>query len=201
MGRDFFQELDRSDYLRVTECLKPFSGIEFVPAKYLEPAANFGTQCHYHIQNLLSGFETPIEDDRIEPVLNSFARFWQDSLHAFADSKIIIEKRLYDDENKITGCIDCVIVTDEKTYVFDWKTSKAMHKETWRLQSAGYRYLLEVNGFTNVTNPVFVQLMRDGKEPKLFSSETYDEDLERFFNCLDLFRFFRMDKTRNKWGN
>lgn len=191
--------MDRKDYLRVTACIKPFSGIEFVPEKYLTPAANLGTQTHYHIQNLLTGFETPVEDDRIEPMLNSFARFWKDSLHAFADSKIIIEKRLFCDEQKITGCVDCIVVTEQKTYVFDWKTSKKIHKESWSLQAAGYKYLLEVNGFSNITDPVFVQLDRNGKEPVLFKCENYDEDLERFFNCLDLYRYFRMHSTRKKW--
>ena len=186
--------MERLSYLRVTECIKPFSGIEFVPDKYLIPAGTFGSQCHFHIQNLLTGFETKIEDDRIEPVLNSFAKFWKDSLHAFEDSKIVIEKRLYCDKYQITGCIDCVIVTDKKTYIFDWKTSKKIHKETWSLQAACYRYLLEVNGYTNITDPVFVKLDRDGKDPTLFKCDNYEEDLERFFNCLDLYKYFNMQK-------
>lgn len=191
--------IDRTSYLRCTNIISPFSGIEFVPLKYLEPAQNLGTQTHYHIQNLLSGFETPVEDDRIEPMLNSFARFWQSSLHAFQDSKIIIEKRLFDDENMITGCIDCVIVTEEKTYVFDWKTSKKIHKASWSLQAAAYRHLLEVNGFTNIADPVFVQLDREGKEPILFKCDNYDHDLDKFFKCLELYRFFEMNETRKKW--
>ena len=189
------------DYLRITNILAPFTGIEFVPSKYLEPASLKGSLVHHHIQNLLAGFETPVENSEIEPYLNSFARFWQDSFHVFAESKIILEKRLYDDENLITGCIDCVIVNEEKTLVFDWKTSKTIHPQNFSLQGAAYKYLLEVSGFTNVQNCVFVQLMRDGKEPKLFCSETYDKDLERFFNCLDLYKYFSMQTTRNKWSN
>ena len=192
--------MDRTKYLRATNVIFPFTGIEFVPDKYLIPAGEFGSRCHNHIENLLSGFETPVEDDRIEPVLNSFAKFWKANLHKFQDAKIILEKRLYCDDKKITGCIDCVIVTDEHTYVFDWKTSKKIHKSAWSLQAACYRYLLEVNGFTNITNPVFVKLDREGKEPVLFECEDYTGDLDKFFKCLELYRFFEMSKTRKKWG-
>lgn len=194
-------EHELEGYLRCTEVIKPFSGIEFVPDKYLIPAGEFGSRCHNHIENLLSGFETPVEDDRIEPVLNSFAKFWKDQLHNFEGANIIIEKRLYCDKYKITGCIDCIIVTDTDTYVFDWKTSKAVHEPSWNLQGACYRYLLEVNGFTNIKDPVFVKLDRNGKDPFLFTCANYEEDLERFLNCLDLYNYFNMAKTRNKWGN
>ena len=189
----------KEGYLRTTEIIQPFTGIEFIPDYILQSAGNFGTQCHYHIQNLLSGFETPVENDLMVGCLNSFSRFWKDSMHEFVDGKITLEKRLYDDVNMISGAVDCIIETESKTYVFDWKTSKAMHTKTFRLQGACYRYLLEINGYKNVCNPTFVQLHRCGKEPSLFTSENYDEDLERFFNCLDLYKYFEMEKTRKKW--
>lgn len=185
--------MDRSSYLRVTSVLKPFTGIEFVPSRYLEPAANRGSQVHYHIQNLLSGFETPVDNDMIEPYLNSFARFWKDSLHAFEESKIIQEKRLYCDQYKISGQFDCLIITPEKTFIFDWKTSSRLQPESWSLQGAAYRYLCEVNGYENLVDPVFVKLDKEGKDPVIYKCDNYHDDLERFFNCLDLYRYFKME--------
>ena len=186
--------MERLSYLRVTECIKPFSGIEFVPDKYLVPAGLRGSLVHHHVQNLLSGFETPVDNEQIEPYLNSFARFWKDSMHAFVDSKIVLEKRLYCDEYKISGQFDCLIQTEEQTFIFDWKTSSKVQAPSWHLQGAAYRYLASVNGFTNLTDPVFVKLDRDGKDPTLFKCDNYEEDLERFFNCLDLYKYFNMQK-------
>ena len=99
----------------------------------------------------------------------------------------------------ISGQFDCMIITDEKTYIFDWKTSRNIMEQSWRLQAAGYRFLAEVNGYTNLCDPVFVKLDKDGKEPILFKCDNYDEDLDRFFNCLDLYRYFKM-KNRGKYG-
>lgn len=194
MGREPYKELDRTSYLRVTECLKPFSGIEFVPAKYLEPAGLRGSLVHYHIENLLSGFETPVDNEEIEPYLNSFARFWQDSLHTFVDSKITLEKRLYCDENKFTGQFDCLIESEDKTYIFDWKTSSKIQSVVWLNQGAAYKYLAEVNGYKNVQDPIFVKLDKFGKEPTLFNCCDYEENLGIFFSCMEIYRHFSMEK-------
>jgi hypothetical protein len=115
-------------------------------------------------------------------------------MHTFVDGKITLEKRLYDDVNMITGAVDCIVQVEDKTYVFDWKTSKKINPASFRLQGACYRHLLEINGYKNVCTPTFVQLFRDGKEPSLFTSDTHELDLRRFFNCLDLYRYFEMQK-------
>ena len=97
----------------------------------------------------------------------------------------------------ITGKPDCIIQTGASIYIYDWKTSKKENK-SWRLQSAAYRYLCEVNDFENVQDVIFVKLDSKGGKAKVYQYETYDEDIETFKKCLELYRWFGMDKTRRK---
>lgn len=184
--------MDRGSYQRVTNIIAPFSGVEFVPQKYLEPAAARGTLVHHYIESFLAGFEKPIDNENIKPYVDSFKLFWEDLKHK---GTITLEKRLYCDENEITGQADCIIESDDMTYIFDWKTSANPHI-AWRLQSAAYRFLAESSGMNNVQDVVFVKLNKFGKKPTIYKYIDYDEDLARFFECLRLYRFFKMDTSR-----
>jgi ATP-dependent exoDNAse (exonuclease V) beta subunit len=189
--------MEKKEYDRVTSILVPFSGIEAIPSYILETAAERGTQVHEYIQNKIEGFESPF-DLSLTNYIKSFDVFWDESSHIFDNAKVTLEKRLFCDDALITGAIDCIIETPEKTFIFDWKTSLKPQK-TWKLQGAAYRYLLEVNGYQNITDPVFVHIKKDGSKPELHRFTNYLEDLEIYMKCLELFRYFDMGKRLNSY--
>lgn len=183
------------EYDRVTSILVPFSGIESIPPYILDAAADRGTQVHEYIQNKIEGFESPF-DLSLTNYIKSFDIFWDESSHIFDEAKVTLEKRLYCDDLLITGAIDCIIETPEKTFIFDWKTSSKPQK-TWNLQGAAYRYLLEVNDYQNITDSVFVHIKKDGSKPDMHQFKNYYEDLEIYMKCLELYRYFDMGKRLN----
>ena len=189
------EKIDRNSFLRVTEILKPFTGIEFVDEAFLRPAALRGSFVHECIENRIAGFENEIADPTIQNYMKSFDIFWEDTKDIFAGSAIIQEERLYCDNWKISGKPDLVIAFPEHTYVIDWKTSAKTYKY-WRLQAAAYRYLCEVNNYKNIDTVLFVRINKLGKRPILNKYETYYEDLETFHQCLELYNWFDMKNRR-----
>lgn len=194
----FEGEDPRKEYLRVTTVIAPFSGVEFVPERYLVPAAAKGTLVHNYIESQLAGFEEPCDNDAIQPYLNSFNKFWDTTLPELEGGKITLEKRFYCDTYKITGKADLLVEFPDRVLIFDWKTSGRPHL-SWNLQAAAYRYLAESNGVKNVKDVEFVKLSKYGAKPTTYKYIDYEKDLARFFSCLELYRFFKMDTTRNKW--
>lgn len=186
--------MDRSKYLRITEIISPFTGIEFVPEHVLAPASEKGTCVHEAIESLLNGFGNPSCDLKIEPYVESFERFFKESPHLF-DGEMILEERLYCDEYKITGQMDCIVKTEDKTYLMDWKTSSQYHK-SWMLQGAAYRFLCSQNSFTNIEGVIFVKLNKKGGKPSIYKEEEYIHHLDTFFKCYDLYHWFDMANTR-----
>lgn len=188
----------RDSYLRVTKVLSPFTGIEFVPEHLLEHACDRGTRVHRHIEGILNGWSFDDVHPLVTPYVESFQHFWESSKHAFEGAKILLEHRLYCDTHKITGCPDIMIDTGRHVYIIDWKTSAKMHK-SWYLQGAAYKYMAEIEfGIKTVEDVLFVKLNK-GKKPTLYKSHEYREHADIFFKCLDLYRWFEMEKTRKKW--
>lgn len=190
--------MDKEDYLRVSNIISPFTGIEFIPEDILNNAAMRGTKVHRHIQGLLECFEDDFMDPAIQPYIDSFHKFQQEFSEDIYKAKITQEKRFYCDEMMITGQVDLILEYPKKTLVIDWKTS-ANESIGWKLQGAAYRYLLQKNNIQNLQPLIFVKLSKHGAKPKLFQYDSYEEDFKIFKKCLELYRFFKMDKTRNKW--
>ena len=184
-------------YDRVTEVLSPFTGIEFVSRDILDPAAERGTNVHAHIEGILKGWDFQVTEDVVLPYVESFKKFWEKSSHAFEAGEIILEKRMFCSEKKITGQVDVIIKCEDRTYLIDWKTSSSPHK-SWALQGAAYRYLCEMEGYENVDSTLFVKLSKKGGAPTPYKHENYKENLNIFFKCLELYRYFDMSRTRNK---
>lgn len=182
---------------RVTEVLRPFTGIEFVDPDILTTACDRGNKVHSYIEGYLRGIPFQFEDDVVSPYAESFRKFWEASSHAFEGGELILEKRLFCSDKKITGKADVIIKTEGRTYIIDWKTSASKNK-SWALQGAAYRYLCNVEGYENVDAVLFVKLSKHGGRATSYKDENYEENLEIFLKCLDLYRHFDMKKTRNK---
>jgi len=190
--------MDKESYDRVTEVISPFTGIEFVPKEVLEPACERGTNVHLQIEGILKGWALHVKDPITEMYVASFKIFWEKSTHIFKDGEMILEQRLFCDENQITGKPDVIIQTQDRIYIIDWKTSSSPQK-SWHIQGAAYRHLCEVNGYKNVDSVLFVKLDKTGEAPSLHKSEEHKKNLDIFFKCLELFRHFDMKNTRKEW--
>ena len=79
----------------------------------------------------------------------------------------------------------------------DWKCSASFHKH-YPLQMAAYRYLAETSGLGRVEPPLMVKLSPDGKKPALKRKVDDIHDLEMFFKCLDVYRYFDLGKNNAK---
>ncbi len=184
-------------YDRVTNVLAPFTGVEFVDKNLLENAGERGTRVHSHIEGYLKGFGFGKTDKVVDPYLESFKQFWEGSSHAFKDGEIILENRMFCHDKKITGQADVIVKVDKRTYLIDWKTSAIKHK-SWILQGAAYQYLAKLQKYDKVDAVLFVKLLKNGKAPTLYKYEEYKENLQIFFNCLELYRYFDMKNTRQR---
>lgn len=189
----------KEGFVRFSDIIKPFTGIEFVDSSLLDAAADKGTYVHQIIEGIVkNGLIQPIIEDEYQGYIDSFFKFWDDSSHAFEGMKSSTEERFYDEDLKYTGAIDCIFFNKVKTYLLDWKTSSKPQK-SWALQGAAYRHLLEKSGYQDVT-VMFIHLTKKGK-PKVHTFENYQEDWRIFSNCLELYHYFQMDKTRRPYGD
>lgn len=182
---------DQDNYLRITELIMPFSGVEFVPEQYLIPAAERGTLVHEQIENYLSPLGIVEQYEHIDGYMKSFYDFWE----SWTGKDIIaMEERLFCDEKMITGKFDLLCRSGDSFCILDWKTSSKPQKKSWRLQAAGYRYL--ASSKYDVDQVIFVNLKKNGSTAGIYSFDSYEEDLETLWKCLDLYRYFEMNTTR-----
>lgn len=187
-------------YLRITDILTPFTGVEFVDPEILQAAAEKGTRVHSYIEEMLSEtWLSLITDDVTESYLKSFDLFWDASKHLFKDCHMELEKRLYCDTLKITGKVDAIFHKPGRTYLLDWKTSSRFQSH-WFLQGAAYSYLAKANGFDNPDEVLFVHLRKD-KKPVTYKDSDSKKSLDLFIKCLELYNHFDMHKTRKKDGS
>lgn len=181
------------DFLRVTDIISWCSGIHKIPKHILERAADRGTRVHVAIEGILNGLE-PLPDIEISPYLESFQAFYNSKQWS---GSMETEKRLYSEELGVTGCMDLIHVGDSVAHIYDWKTSSTFQHKSAKLQGAAYRYLASVNGYENLSMK-FVHLQKDGSPAICYEFETYEQDLDTFFKCLDIYKYFNEMETLNE---
>jgi len=190
--------MNEKNYLRVTEILKPFTGVEFVPEFILQPAAERGTAVHKMVEGKLKGFEPVDVPENLLGYMQSFDHFFGEWEDKFEDGNLDIEKRLYNDKYEITGMIDCVLKINDRIHIIDWKTSSSVYHH-WDVQLSAYSllYLLELGELNNENIiPLIVKLDKNGKPPKILEVSNIEENIDIFLKCLDLYRYFKMGATR-----
>lgn len=188
-------EVIKEGYHRISDILKPFTGVEFVDPEKLEYAGERGTRVHAYIEEILRGEWVPNMFDPVsKPYIDSFNCFWEGSSHLFKDCKMVLEQRFYCDQLMITGKIDALFHKSGRTYLIDWKTSSSFHNH-WHIQGAAYQYLAKVNGFHNPDEVLFVHLKKN-KKPTTYKDNDSKKSLEIFLKCLDLYNFFGMKHNR-----
>lgn len=167
-------------FFRVTEVLAPFSGLDKVPKDILSNAARRGSKVHDVCEGIVKGLGEWDIDDEIRGYVDSFKSWWSQSIKVLA-----LEKRFFCSELMITGQVDMIIESDEGAIILDLKTS-AKPSKTWPLQGSAYAYMAKKEGY-DIKGIHFLHLNKKGLAPNLY---VYDNQLEMFKKCLDVFKHF-----------
>jgi hypothetical protein len=171
---------NREKYLRVTNVLYPFSGLDKIDADIVAKAADRGTRVHKICEGIISGLGDIGTDEETWGYVESFKRWWQ-----LGHAVVAMEERFWDDDLKITGQVDIILETSEGLAIVDLKTSSRPSK-TWQAQGSAYAYLAKRDGF-DIKKIFFLHLNKHGKEPKLIE---YPVDDSFFLAVLRVYIHF-----------
>lgn len=167
------------EYIRVTHILYPYSGLDKVPIDVLKNASERGSKIHEICSAMVDDLGVGVLDPDYSGYIKSFEDWMQ--------GKEFVERpsRLYCDKYKITGEIDGLYKNETGLTLFDIKTP-AKESKTWSCQGSAYSYLCKKSGL-DITKIEFVKLSKDGSEAVSFF---YEENMEIFLKCLDLYKYF-----------
>lgn len=174
------EEKDRSHYTRVTSVLYPFSGLDKINPDVVQNAANRGTKVHKICEGIISGIGEIGVEDETWGYVESFKKWW-----FLGYEVIMLEKRFWDDDLKITGQCDMIIKTPYGLAIVDIKTSSKPSK-TWKAQGCAYAYLAKKAGL-DIKKIYFLHLNKHGKDPKVHE---YPIDDEFFLNIVKVWEYF-----------
>ncbi len=172
---------------RVTEILKPYSGLEYVPKQILDRAAARGTSVHALCAGIARGNWIPeaMIDENLVGYVNSF-RKWSE---AQVDKFITIEKRFTEPDMLYSGQLDFVVLgTDGKLYLVDLKTT-AKPSKTHPVQMAAYDRLLKRHGIV-VEAALLVYLTNDGEFPDIHRIDDMTKEFSVFSSALECWNYF-----------
>lgn len=189
-------------YLRVTEILSAFSGLNKIDPETLRNASLRGNCVHMAIDSIVAHYgrfgleERVLEysgECRYEKEL-SLVNNMVDSFEKWAEGKKFLPKpmRLYDDDLKITGEFDMIEVKDGFHTLVDFKTPMTESK-TWCLQASAYWILAAANGI-KIDRIEFVKLCRKGNAPRSFF---YSPNPELFKAVLETYKYFELDGVKD----
>jgi len=187
------------DYTRVTDVLRPFSGLDFVKPEVLNAACLRGTHVHEATDAIIyesgkivrTNLGTIIKKQKDNFVVKEECEKYIESLCFWLQGKLFIKKpeRFYCDQYMITGECDALYEDDNGLTLVDFKTP-VKESKTWGLQGSAYSYLAKKNGYP-INRIEFVKLCKEGKEPKVF---VYEEDFGTFLSCLEVYNYFYKNK-------
>ena len=186
--------MEKPDYPRVTEILKPFTNLEYVPREVLDRAATRGTKVHALCAGIAEGAWIP--DASIDPehvgYVQSFVKWHLAQVKEF----MVIEKRFADEHLYYTGQVDFVVMgTDDQIWLVDIKTS-TKHQKTYPVQMAAYRELLALHGI-KTHGAMLVFLDKDGEFPDIDVLENTEGEFSVFLAALECHKFFKQRKKNN----
>ena len=174
------EERKINDYIRVTEVLYPFSGLQSIDADVVRNAGRRGTKVHKICESIVSGIGEIGVDDETWGYIESFKKWWETKIDV-----IEMEKRFWDDELRITGQVDFITRTEDGLAIVDIKTSSRPSK-TWQAQGSAYAYLAKNSGY-DIKKIFFLHLNKHGKEPKIYE---YPVDDSFFLAIFRTYKYF-----------
>ena len=180
----------KEGYLRVSRilsCLNDFSGID---TAVLENKKNIGTDLHKAIELDIEGLCWPMQANA-QGYFNSY-RKWLDVTGFVLDRG---EIRLYDEELKITGCLDAIGGSPhaKNRTLIDFKTSASANLEYWLHQGMFYHHLAKINEIHLADRFLFVQLCEYGSTPRVHSFNVSEATWRQ---CLKYYYSYICDKNR-----
>ncbi len=170
----------RENYLRVTEVLYPFSGLQSINPEIVENAGRRGTKVHKICEAIVLGLGEIGVDEETWGYVESFKKWWEKGQEV-----VLMEHRFWDDTYFFTGQVDFIIRVGDELVIVDIKTSSKPSK-TWAAQGAAYAYLAKNSGY-DIKKIFFLHLNKHGKEPKLYE---YQIDDTFFLGILRTFKHF-----------
>lgn len=170
----------RENYLRVTQVLYPYSGLQNINPTILANAARRGTKVHKICEGIVAGLGEIGVDDETRPYVESFKQWWGEGYPIHS-----LERRFWCDELKITGQVDYIIQTSDGLAIVDIKTSYKP-SFTWPVQGSAYYYLAKKNNI-DVKKIYFLHLSREGKRAKVYE---YPPNESFFFEVLNVYNYF-----------
>jgi len=181
----FFLKIEKNKikYTRVTDVLFPLSGLKNIPPDILKNAAERGTKVHEFCDAIMQDLGFFPCDQKIGKYIESFMKWLSKEFIPRPD-------RFYCDELRLTGECDAIYRDEGGLVLVDIKTP-VNESKTWMLQGSAYSYLAKKAGY-DIKRIEFVQLSKDGKEPKVY---VYDADMTLFIKCLEIYRYFNLGAT------
>lgn len=178
---------DRSKYLRVTDILSPFTGIDKINPDILKACQDRGTLVHSECEGIIKGFERSNISPYVSGYVESFKKWWGDGMEV-----LTIEERFYNDELQITGQVDLIIKDSEKRIILvDLKTS-AKPQKSWPLQLAAYGMLASQK--FPIEKALIVRLNKDGSHPEVIDNWCHMTGWPAFVACCQVYRYFYSPK-------
>ena len=176
-------------YVRVTDVLKPYSGLDSIDDRVLARAADRGTRvhdfCELYARNLL--IEEP--DDDCKVYFEAFKEWFDNCV----DHVEMLEHRINSVEYKVSGKFDLLVrfKGDDELTIVDIKTPQNASK-TWALQTAAYRLLLREEGIETQRRGCLM-LPNDSptkRSARFMEYTQHDHHESAFLKALELYRFF-----------
>lgn len=180
---DKFIEHNGKMYARVSNIIKPFVDFSKIDEQVLNAKAAIGTRVHEAIQQEING-EMDCLSEKEAGYLASWKK-WRDAVDPqFAQT----EKRYFDDQRMITGCVDAIIKipSEDKVLIVDWKTSASESRVSWTMQAHLYFYLA-CGEYALQKRFLFIKLDRWGNLPQVFC---YKYDQNRMAECMSAIDLF-----------
>lgn len=156
--------------------------------KYKDKMADIGTLAHLFIMNHLRGEETDTSEfsqNDIALAENCFLSYleWEKS-HPV--KPVLIEKPLVSDRYNYGGTPDCIAYLDDSLELLDYKTGKALYRESF-YQLAAYWQLAEEQGY-KIERARILRIGRDaneGFEERMVKN--VKGEFEIFWHCLSIY--------------
>ena len=144
------------------------------PDQIRDPAANFGTEAHILIEQIIQGLEPEVPQN-MEAVVQGFTDWRRDAnldIH-------LTETAVYSAKYRYAGAMDAVAYRGGTLVALDWKTSNGLYPE-YLLQVAAYAKALEEMSGEAVSEAWAV---RFGKKTPEFEARKVG-DLDTAFNAF-----------------
>ncbi len=170
-------------YARVSDIIKPFVDFSGIDEGVLNRKAELGTRVHEAIQQEIAG-----EMESLPQSETGYLESWKRWCAVLDPQFVQSEKRYFDDQRMITGCIDALarFPSEEKLVLVDWKTSANESPVTWPMQAHLYFYLA-CGEHALQKRFLFVKLDRNSNLPQVFHYK-YDQNImARCMGAIDNF--------------